>query len=394
MHPLLQTAVQTFIQSQLHTPATSLAFQSHVFEGVAYQQVLQQLQLKQKCKFKLPLWFEASNILFHEQVNLEQASSSLTAQFKSKLLDGYTSSLVDLTGGFGVDSFYFAQQVAKVHYVEPNADLLDLVQHNHQQLQAHNITHHCGTAEEWLPRLPPAQVYYLDPSRRAGAQRVYDLKDCTPNILELWPQLLNQCQLLMVKLSPMVDVQYLIQNLPHIKAVYIISVQNDCKELLVLAEHQYTQEPIIRAVNLNEEEQELFEGTYSKESSSLLGYGAVQTYIYDPYTSLHKSLLYKSIGTHYNLTGLHPQTHLYTNSDLTMSFAGRIFKVLYTGPVDKKKVSSFLPTKQANIITRNTPFKPDVLQKKLGLKDGGDRYVMAYKNHLQHYELVVAERVK
>ncbi len=195
--------------------------------------VLQQISGRQKAKEKLPEWYATEGVLYPKKISMEQCSSSQTAEYRASLVEG--DSFADFSGGFGVDTVALARKFDKGWYVEPQEELCELFQHNCKVLDINNVNIVNGTMEEHLAAIGPVETIYLDPSRRdTHGRRVVSLADCTPNLPEWKSALLERCNTLMVKLSPMIDIFQTLRDLPETFAVHVVAVEGECKEVVFL----------------------------------------------------------------------------------------------------------------------------------------------------------------
>ena len=363
-------------------------------EGVDLQHALQQIAAYQTIEKKIPSWAECDDLVFPPKLSLEQSSSELTAQYKAQLIkefmggDGFTH--IDLTGGMGIDCYFIAQNANASHYVEQNADLCHIAQHNFTHLNP-NIRVHNTTAEEFLNQITdnrvqstdnnPSFLIYLDPARRGNhGEKLVSISDCQPDVVALLPQMFEITDKVVVKLSPMLDITRAISELEHIEHLYVISVGNECKELLLFINRNYNAETQIHAINLKSTVNgQLFSGYLSHESAISLAYAReVGRYIYEPYAAHLKSGLYKTIAETYGVEKLHQHSHLYTSMELNSEFPGRHFAVEQVVPFDKKSAKSlFKSLKQANITTRNFPLAVSELRTQYKIKEGGATYIFA-----------------
>ena len=228
--------------------------------------------------------------------------------------------LLDLTGGFGVDSFFFSKIAKEVHFVEPNNNLLEVAKHNHHVLGATNLHYYNSTAEKFLDSLSSAMKFdmlYVDPSRRSkGGQKVFSLSQCEPDLIKLQHKIWQFTDNLLIKTSPLLDIKLGIKELPHVKKVYVISVHNECKEVLFYCEKNFLSEPSIVAINLDDEESS-FSFSFSDEEKAEVQYEDPLVYLYEPNASILKAGAFKSIGARFGIYKLHPNTHIYTSDHLT-----------------------------------------------------------------------------
>lgn len=379
-------------------------------EGVDLQYALQQISAYQILTKKVPSWAECNELIFPRQLSLEQSSSELTARYKAELIrdfmDNQPFTHIDLTGGMGIDCYFIAQHTQNSHYVELNPELCQIARHNFTHLNS-NISVHNTTAEEFLNQSTDNRVQitdnsslltpnsslliYLDPARRGDhGQKLVSIADCQPNVIELLPQMFALTDKVVVKLSPMLDITRAIGELPHIEKLYVISVSNECKELLLFINKNYTDDTQICAINLNSQQStddgqqttvntSLLTGTLANEASLTISHArAVGKYLYEPYAAHLKSGLYKTIAQQYGCEKLHQHSHIYTSTELNNDFPGRRFEVKEVVPFDKKSAKAlFKSLPKANLTTRNFPLTVSELRTQYKIKDGGETYIFA-----------------
>ncbi len=397
---LLSSDIQSFIHQHENDDVKQLILKHKFIHDIPSNIVADQLNGRRKAKEKLPTLYYTKGIVYPPGVNVEQCSSEQTAEYKSTILrhqdeELKNKSLVDLTGGFGVDSFFFCKVFKGVQYVEPNGDLLEISKHNHQQLGANNIEYHNTTAQEFLTSSNHTFDFaYIDPSRRAaGNQKVYSLDDCEPNIVQLQEHIFTKADWLLIKASPLFDIQQGLKELKFVQQVFIVSVDNECKEVLFLCLKSFTGEPTVVASNiLSNSRISSFSFRFSNERSIEASFSEPLSYLYEPNASILKSGAFKTIGIEFNIRKLHPSTHLYTSDHLIENFPGRIFKVEALVKADAKTLKEFFPEGKASVTTRNYPLSVEELKKKTGLKDGGDKFLIGFSG-IKVKHLAVATRV-
>ena len=390
---LAQTEIQDFVRQHENDDEQQLVLRHREILGVPSARIAEQINGRRKSKIKIPEYYNASGIIYPPGINLEQSSSSATGLLKSELLRQHSShqnGLIDLTGGFGIDSYFMSQVFKQVHYIEPNEALLNIARHNHQALGAKNISHHSSTAESFLESFQEkVDAIYIDPSRRKDlSQKVFKFQDCEPDIVALKDIIFGKTKCLMVKASPLMDIQQGLRELEQVSAVYILAVDNECKEVLFLLHPENDEEPVVTAIHVRRGEQEHFSFLISDEVNAVSEFSSVSTYLYEPNAAILKAGAFKIIGAHYALAKLHPSTHLYTSNTLMMDFPGRIFEVQSLLPADVKVIGKTFPDGKANVVTRNYPVATDALRKKYKLIDGGEQYLLAFtareEKHLCH----------
>lgn len=347
--------------------------------GLDVSFILRQIAGRQSVRNKLPDWYRNEDVFYPEHLSLEQCSSQLTAQYKASLCKG--DSFADLTGGFGVDCAAMAARYKKAIYVERQEDLCRLASHNFSVLGLHAVEVVQAEAEEYLSAMQAVDFIYLDPARRnkKGEKTVF-LSDCSPDVSVLKDQLLQKAATVLIKLSPMLDISLALRSLPETREVHVVSVENECKELLFLLDKETREDVTIHAVNLSDKkEMAPFVFQRKEEQSLQIAYtGELGAYLYEPNTSLLKAGAYKMPAQAYSLEKLHPDSHLYTSKEVVPSFPGRIFRIDNAFSLNKKDRKKHLSgLSQANITVRNFPLSVEAIRKQTGLKPGGDVYLFA-----------------
>ncbi|MCR1025084.1 class I SAM-dependent methyltransferase [Cellulophaga baltica] len=370
---ILNTGVQDFISKNCNTDIMSVLLKKQQFTAVTQKELAEQLEAKKKCKEKLPTWFNTPEIYYPNKLNIEQTSSETTAQYKTNLVNG--NSLIDLTGGFGIDSYFFSKKIAKIHHCELNENLSKIAAHNFEILGRKNITCIPENGLEYLSKTEQLFDWiFIDPSRRNDAkEKVFFLADCLPNVPENLPLLFSKSKHILVKTSPLLDFTIGIGELKFVKEIQVVALQNDVKELLWILEYNYSGAITIKTVNLSKTATEKFEFNLHTEKETSSSFSEPQTYLYEPNSAILKSGAFKSVGAHFKLNKLHEHSHLYT-SDRLVDFPGRIFKITAVLPYQKKELQKQKFSK-ANITTRNFPEPVASIRKKFKIKDGGDQYL-------------------
>ncbi|MEN7547898.1 hypothetical protein AAG747_08260 [Rapidithrix thailandica] len=371
-------ALEEFVEKHWQDDPARLLLKAKAPEGYTSKEAVQQLIGAKIAKQKLPSWWENKQILYPVKRSLEQCSSELTARYKTHLVRG--QSLLDLSGGFGVDTSLFASSFKRVLYIEPDPQLAQLVQHNFKALGLEHVHTHVQTAEVFLAKFSgPVDVIYLDPSRRDDRQqRLVALEDCEPNIVTLLPQLKETSQTVLLKASPLLDIRKAIQALPGTSEVHVVSVKNECKEILFVIEQEHAGPVTFHAVDLLDKNQQLlFSFNQQEESDTPVTLSLPKSYLYEPNVAILKAGGFKSIARHFELDKLHPNSHLYTSDKYMEDFPGRVFNIVTSYALNKKEIKRHLPGKQANITVRNFPLSVEAIRKKTGITEGGDQYLFA-----------------
>lgn len=383
--PHFTDADRLFIMNNLTIDVNALLLRPPA--GVAGQnlrEIAGQIQARQKARGKLPSWYAHPDLIFPPPLSVEQASSERTAAYKASLVSGH--GLADLTGGMGVDTAAFARNVIHVDYVERTQPLAGLTAQNLPLLGLQNVSVHIGDGLAWLADHPdPVDWLYLDPARResrAGrvGSRVVGLADCEPDVLAHLPLLLSKGRHILIKTSPLLDIEAALRQLPTTRAVHVVAVQGEVKETLFML----GQEPIapdqvqMTAVNLRDKgDTQLFTYQRGDETMAPVALTDPQAYLYEPNAALLKAGAFRLAGHRFGLAKLAPHSHLYTAGEVMPAFPGRVFQLDAVCRADRKSVLANVPGGQANLTVRNFPQPVDVLRKQLGLRQGGDVYIFA-----------------
>ncbi|HMP98791.1 MAG TPA: hypothetical protein PKC24_03355 [Cyclobacteriaceae bacterium] len=388
---LIKASVQDFIFSNEHTDTAALSLQQKEIEGVPASWIAEQIKSRKKIKHKLPTWFQSKGIVYPPVFNLEQSSSELTAKYKAGIAKKLKAkSIADVSAGFGVDAFFFSQVAAQMLHVEPDENLIALAQHNHQLLGANNLQYHPLRAEEFINTNEKFDFIFIDPSRRsASGRKIFLLKDCEPDVLNLQEDLLKKAQHVLIKTSPMLDIDAGTKALQHVKEVYVLSVNNECKEVLFLLEANYTGEVKVFAVLLNDAETKEF---VADKSTQAIDFSQAQQYLYEPDAAIIKAGMADLLAKQFSLKKLYPNTMLYTSENLQQNFPGRIFKVLGPVKLNRESLQLYFPDYAASISARNYPASAEALRKKSKLKEHDKFFLWAFKDE-QGKKLYACERL-
>lgn len=371
-----------FIIKHADDDPLQLSLQAHRYPEVDMAMAVRQIASRKRIRTKLPQFYNELNVLYPVQLSLEQCSSEQTAVHKAKIAKG--KSLVDLTGGFGVDFYYLAQNFESSTYVERQEELCALARHNFRVLglQGYQVVNQ--SADDYIVSMPSVDWVYIDPHRRdASGHKTVHISDCEPDLTRMLPKLLINAKTVMVKLSPMLDLHKAIVDLPGTRQIDIVAVENECKELIFLLSSDQKQNNIkIRCFNyLKNNVVQQFELDESKNSLPIAYASVPLDYLYEPNAAILKSGAFNAIARHFNLHKFHPNTHLFTSTAYIPGFPGRIFNIRETKLLTKQTyryLQQVYPA--ANISVRNFPMSVDELRKKAKLRDGGEWYIFAFKN--------------
>jgi len=368
-----------FILEHIDDDIHQLALQSGKFPLIDTSLAIRQINGKQKIKSKIPSFFRNEDILYPAQLSLEQSSSESTAKYKSTLCEG--KSLTDLTGGFGVDCYFLSQRFEQVSYVEQNTELCEIAGHNFKVLGCPNIEIHNTTSEKFLTEMLHSDWIYIDPARRSeSGKKTVLLSDCEPDVSALSKLLQQKTSKVMIKLSPMLDITAALRELSDTTEIHVISVDNECKEILLILNSISNENPKIKTINISKNKTfQIFECNSEKESACKIEYSSsVEKYLYEPNSSVMKSGLFKSVGSSFSLSKLHVNTHLYTSLEHKTDFPGRVFEVVKIWGNTKQELKELvLKIPKANISVRNFPLTVEEIRKKIKIKDGGEIYLFA-----------------
>lgn len=392
---LLSNEIQSFIDEHQGDDSNDLRLKYRTIFGVPAPFVIDQISGRKKAKEKLPRWYNHTRIIYPPPLNLEQSSSERTGLQKAKLLKEVNdavgqSRVLDLTGGFGVDGFFFSQVCAALHFVEPNYNLLKIAEHNHHELGITNIHYHHSTAEEFLNSLSSTMNFdaiFIDPSRRSMGQKVFSLSQCEPDVIKLQDKIWQFTDNVIIKTSPLLDIKVGLKELSHVKKISVISVNNDCKEVLFHCEKNFSSEPAIDALNLTAKDF-AFSFSFSEEENAQVTYSNPLRYLYEPNASILKSGAFKTTAARFHIHKLHPNTHLYTSDQVITNFPGKVFQIESAVKPDDKELRNFFADSKANIVTRNYPMSVDALRKKTRLKEGGKKFLIGCSGVKRKFLLV------
>ena len=388
---------------------------------VDLQVALQQIAGRQTAKKKLPSWAAVEGVIYPPHLNMEQCSSELTARYKATIA-GEGDSMADLTGGFGVDFYWMSQGFEHRHYVEQNEALCEIAENNFRTLGLDGFIYCCDTAT-YLTTMPHVSLIYMDPARRnEHGGRTYGIEDCTPNVLELLPLLMEKADRVMLKLSPMLDWRKAVEQLKCVSEVHIVSVDNECKELVVEMwkeergmwnvecgmRNEMCQTRVVCVNLLSNGGQQVFAfgafGALGGRSPCTTHTGdcprqdgsrqAISHFLYEPNASIMKAGCFAEIEQRWPVCQVSPNSHLFLSSVEIDDFPGRRFQILAISSMNKKELSkNLVSTERANIAVRNFPMSAEQLRKKLKLKDGGDNYLFATTNDKGEHLLFICRKI-
>jgi hypothetical protein len=368
-----------FIERNLDADIRQLALKGCRDKEVDFDTALRQIAGRQTARRKLPTWAAIDGIIYPPHLNMEQCSSEQTARYKAsicrRLLQSPSTNLVDLTGGFGVDFAFMSEAFNEATYIERNSELFAISSKNMNLLVPKAK---CTNADgmEVLHTIDHVSMIFMDPARRDDhGARTYGISDCTPNILEIKDELLEKADFVMLKLSPMLDWRKAVRDLGEsfVHEIHIISVQNECKELLMVLGKTG---PSYRLFCVNDDHiwevpstDTSIQGHYREEDAA---------YLYEPNASIMKAGCFQEVAVTYQVQPLAPNSHLFISSRLIEDFPGRKFRIQTVTSMNKQELKVALKDIQkANITVRNFPMSVAELRKKIKLSEGGNNYIFA-----------------
>ena len=346
--------------------------------------MLQQVEGRQRTSGKLPTFAQIEDWWYPVRLSCEQCSSEATAQYKAEIVRSLGEKhdiLIDLTGGYGVDTYFLSEQTSQAHYVERNEELCRIAQHNFHIVNKHILVHNTS-AEDFLAQYSLTDramcgsqkrvVIYLDPARRdAHGGKVFRIEDCEPNVIQLLPTLRAISSAIIIKFSPMLDITSALQSLGNEWDVHVVALHNEVKEVIFVTGNNH-----IHTVNILHEQNDRFSFDRSDEKSAICNMAdSLQAYIYEPNAAIIKAGAFRLVGARYQLHKLDQNTHLYTANQLIEDFPGRVWQVV-AQPIKNQRDIATLGIQRAAILTRNYPLTPEQLRKKFKLQESDSYFLI------------------
>lgn len=393
-----------FVQDHLQEDPALLLFKYQGKVTFDLKMAVQQIAARQKIAKKLPSWTANPELLFPASISLEQSSSEDTARFKANGLTGKV--MIDLTGGLGVDFYYLSQGFEKGIYCERQAELFQISKQNLETLEpsmgeeslkalAKKFEFVEGDGLEFLEKTNlHFDLTYADPARRgSGNQKLYRLKDCEPDVVTAWSYLRSKSDKILIKVSPMLDISQAWSELTEVQKITVVSVKNEVKELLLFWEKEKSGQPKqINVVDLGSENPR-FSFDPKEEENAVATFGEAEKYLFEPLSGILKAGAFNLFAQRFGLKKLDKNSHLYTGSQIPGQIPGRIFKVIKEVSPKKQDIKSHFPSGKVNVICRNYVQGAEGLKKKLGLKDGGEDYLIGTKTG-SGYKIFWCKRVQ
>lgn len=383
---ILKPEVSAFIKANEHADLPELILKGSPFESIKIQTIAQQIKGKQVAKQKFSHLYENEKVIYPPKLNLEQSSSQTTAAYKADLINK-NEVVADLTGGMGIDAMAFSKKAKAVFYCEISKKTFNYATHNFKVL-GDKINCFLGDGIEFI-RQQPTKIdwIYIDPARRdEHNKKVFRFEQCTPDITEHFDLLKAKAHKLLIKASPLIDLDYCISVLSAVKCIHIVSLKNEVKEILIEIDFNYQSvDPLIIAVNLETKQAPFY--AQMKDKSIPQQFNSPQCFLYEPHAGLMKSGFFGKICMDYQVEALAEHSHLFTSNE-KVDFPGRRFEILKVITPKKALLKKHLTDSKANIAIRNYPLKPEQIKKKYGLHDGGSKFVF-FTSHGKNEKIVI-----
>lgn len=393
---MIQISSETwaFIHAHQNDDVRALALQAKKYPNVDIPTAIIQIAGRKVASEKVPSWAKIEDIIYPKHISLEQCSSETTAHYKAGLVSG--DSFVDLTGGFGIDCAFLSSQFKTSTYVERQTELCKIATHNFPLIELNHIQVVNEDGVVFLNKMNPTDWIFLDPARRneQGGKTV-SIVDCEPNVKDIEELLLHKATKIMVKLSPMLDLSLALKDLINTSEIHIISVNNECKELLLILSNEKADQTPIHCINFTTQEKQSFSFTREQEQECDCTYTSnLKQYIFEPNASILKAGGYRSIASLFQIEKLHPNSHLYTSDKPITNFPGRTFRIVSQSTFNKKEIKQKLgDLKKANITVRNFPASVAELRKRTKLEEGGSTYLFATTLYNEQKILIRCEKL-
>ncbi len=399
----MNQATLDFIREHADDDVRQLALRGTKQSEVDLSYALDQIAGRQKARVKLPSWASIDGIVYPPHLSMEQCSSEATARYKASIA-GKGALIVDLTAGFGVDMAFIAQGFQRAVHVERQPQLCTISSENYRLLGLNHVEVVCGDGVEYLHQMTHADLLFIDPARRdEHGGRTYDIADCTPNVLEMLDEMLEKADRVMIKLSPMLDWRKAVADLRKVSEVHIISVENECKELLLEVKSEKlkvkSDSPSLRVVCVNllsEGNQECFEFDAlhpSLPSSNFHLSPFTSHFLYEPNASIMKAGCFGLLEQRFGAVQLDKNSHLFVSDQEIAGFPGRAFVIEKWTSMNKRELKAALADiDKANITVRNFPMSVAELRKRLKLKEGGEVFIFATTIANKGHQLLVCRK--
>ena len=402
---MMNEATREFVREHRDDDVRQLALRGTKDPEVDLAMALQQIDGRKRALEKLPSWAAVEGIVWPPHLSMEQCSSEQTARYKAEVA-GSGGVFVDLTAGFGVDAAFIAQGFQKAVAVELQAELCAISSENFKHLGLHQIEVVNGNGVDYLYRMFPADLVFIDPARRdEHGGRTYGIADCTPNVLDFIDKLLEKAQRVMIKLSPMLDWRKAVEDIgkQYVSAVHIVSVNNECKELLIEVKSERVKSEKSRiggqrvvCVNLlSDDGRECFEFDADAPLASTFHLSLLTFhFLYSPNASVMKAGCFDLLAERFGVMPLHQNSHMFVSDKEVPEFPGRGFVIERITSMNKRELKESLAgITQANIAVRNFPMSAEELRRRLKLRDGGDVYIFATTVENAGHRLLICRKI-
>ena len=398
----MNQATLDFIQQHRDGDVRQLALMGGRHPEVDLRFALEQIAGWQKAREKLPSWAAVDGIVYPPHLSMEQCSSEATARYKAMIV-GEGALFVDLTAGLGVDAAFISEHFSKAVTVEQQAQLCAISSENFRVLGLNHIEVVCGNGIDYLHSMAHADLLFIDPARRdEHGGRTYGVADCTPNVLELIDEMKEKADRILIKLSPMLDWRKAVEDIPGVTRVHIVSVANECKELLLEvnsvkseAQHDAPSLQVVCVNLLSDGSDERFGFSVPTTPSAVTSRISVSSShcLYEPNASIMKAGCFSLIAEAYHVCQLDSNSHLFVSDTEVEDFPGRKFEVTSVMSMNKRELKqAFSDLRKANITVRNFPMTVQELRKRLRLQDGGDVYIFATTVAGEGHQLFVCRK--
>ena len=386
---ILAKEVQNYINEHINADVNKIALAKSVFVNVSAAEIANQIAAKKKSISKLPTWFKQQNIYYPALLSIEQCSSETTGAYKASLTKG--NSVLDLTAGFGVDSYFFSKQAKQVLSCEINAELAAITSHNSTVLGAQNQKVLATDGIEFLENTElNFGTIYIDPARRKNSGKVFKLKDCTPDITSILQLLLQKAERIIVKTSPLLDISAGLSELKNVSEIHIVSLKNECKELLWVIDKIPSRETHIVCATLNQTDKILKFPFSALQDTTTISMEEPHGFLYEPDVALLKSGGFNFIAQKFKISKLHQDSQLYYSDQINPDFLGRIFKVKTLLSINELKKDKALV---GNVIVRNFPANAADLVKKYKIVPSDNDFII-FTQTLKGYLAIKAEIIQ
>ena len=385
----MNEATLEFIRTHANEDIRQLAFSGKKNPEVEMAYALEQIAGRQKARTKIPSWAAIDGLVYPPHLSMEQCSSEQTARYKAQIA-GKGTRIVDLTAGFGVDMAFMSAGFKEAVHVERQPQLCAISSENYKQLGLHHIQAVCSDGVDYLHQMEHADLIFIDPARRdQHGGRTYGIADCTPNVLEIIDEMLEKANRVMIKLSPMLDWQKAVNDVGHVSEVHIVSVSNECKELLLVVEKE---DKPLKVFCVNDDS--VFCYNPNDEIGDFCPQIEYPRYLYEPNASVMKAGCFSLISKQFGISQPDANSHLYLSDKAIEGFPGRGFVIDRICTMNKRELKEALSgIDKANIATRNFPLSVADLRKRLKLKDGGDVYIFATTDAKKGHLLMVCRKI-